>query len=185
MPTRIIVIVYLLITAIFVSDIVLAFYKMSYAGYYTDKVICWVWLIATIGIFIRLWKKRGIRIYAGLLAVVGFLSFMPMMDPLYGAVHYFTTASDHQHIALNDKYRLEHTHRGVMGRDKMLIIEKRGLLEKEICLTYQSAIVKQLPYQQFYVINQARLLSAGSDNICVDYVIDGTELIFCHPVEKE
>ena len=174
----------MLITALFAAGVVMSFYGMSYAGYYTDKVICWIWLLATVGIIIRLWKMRIMRIYAISIAVTLLLSVVPMMIPFFGIVFYFTTTGDYQQIDLNNKYRLEYTTRGVMARPEVVIIENHGLLEKTVSNNYVSALRQRQPDGTLYRIEKATLRSAGKDSICISYIIGNTPVDYCDQVDK-
>lgn len=91
MKNKNIVIAYLVVTLIFLGEVVLNFNQYSYAGYYPDKIIGWLWLVMTVFIIIRLWKKKAIKAYFAFLVAGIILSILPMMIPFFALVSYFST----------------------------------------------------------------------------------------------
>ncbi|WP_213278013.1 hypothetical protein [Chryseobacterium indologenes] len=83
MSNKNLVIAYLAVTLVFLFGIVLSLNNYSFAGYYIDKIINWLWLLMTIFIIVRFWKKKVIKVYFGLLISGIILSILPMMIPFF------------------------------------------------------------------------------------------------------
>jgi len=61
MSNKNIVIAYLAVTLILLFGIIISLNHYSLAGYYTDKIINWLWLAMTVFIIIRFWKKKELK----------------------------------------------------------------------------------------------------------------------------
>ncbi|KAA3439238.1 RNA methyltransferase [Rufibacter hautae] len=54
---------------------------ISISGYWSDRVVYWIWLLSTFVLIYRFWAKKGIKIYASSLGVLVILSLLPFMIP--------------------------------------------------------------------------------------------------------
>ncbi|UKB84583.1 hypothetical protein LF887_02705 [Chryseobacterium sp. MEBOG06] len=176
MKNKNIVITYLALTLIFLFGVVLSFNNYSFSGYYMDKVINWLWLAMTVFIIIRFWKKKGAKIYFGILLSGTILSILPMMIPFFGMVLYFSTTGCDQHITLDDTYRMERGRPGVMSNPMITIYKKEGIFEKQISRTPYLDIIEQI--QSSSHINEkelpvqgAKLININNDSIGIEYQI--------------
>jgi len=52
--------------------------KMSFIGYWTDRILFWIWLFLTPFIIAVFWRKIWTKIYLGLLIIGLILSILPM-----------------------------------------------------------------------------------------------------------
>lgn len=188
MKNKNIVIAYLAMTVIFLFGVVLSLFDYSFSGYYIDKIINWLWLTMTIFIIIRFWKKKGVKIYFGLLISGVVLSILPMMIPFFSMILYFSTVGCSQQIALNDTYRIERGRPGVMSNPMITIYKKEGIFEKKISRDpYLDTIEKIIPpSQEIYVdekqlpIQKAKLINANNDSIGIEYQIMNKKKVIYH-----
>lgn len=183
MKNKILFSIYIALTAIFITGVVLSFNRYSFAGYYTDKVINVLWLLCTVLTIIWFWKKKAAKIYGILLVALMLLSIIPMMIPFFGIVYYFSTTDDFQQIQLDDTYRIERTRPGAMSKIKIHVYKNEGLIEKLLYDTpYQQVLENTLEDQhdQNPPIQKAKLVNLSKDSIGIEYLIQGHRKIFYH-----
>lgn len=189
MRNKNIVIVYLVVTLVFLSEVVLNFNQYSYAGYYTDKIIGWLWLALTVFIIIRLWKKKAIKVYFGLLVAGIILSILPMMLPFFALVSYFSTIDSYQRISLNNDYRIERYRPGALSKPQIAIYQQKGILEKRISKTPYVEILEKVVQrpsidipseEQKEPIQEAKFINVDKDSIGIEYKIMNKKQIFYH-----
>ena len=122
---RILVITYLTFTLIFLIGVFMSFYDYSYYGYWTDKIINWIWLIFTATVIFWFWKNKITRIYFFSLLTLILLSVLPMAIPFFGIVFSFTTINDYQQIKLNDSFRIERTRQQAMSMPRIYVYQRK------------------------------------------------------------
>lgn len=176
MKNKNIVITYLALTLIFLFGVVLSFNNYSFSGYYIDKIINWLWLAMTIFIIIRFWKKKGAKVYFGILLSGTILSILPMMIPFFGMVLYFSTTGCNQNIKLDDTYRMERGRPGVMSNPMITIYKKEGIFEKQISRTPYLDIIEKMQSsthinEKELPIQGAKLINVNNDSIGIEYQI--------------
>ncbi|MDW9382880.1 hypothetical protein [Chryseobacterium sp. JV558] len=187
MNSKNIVIAYLAVTLIFLFGIVLSLNNYSFAGYYIDKIINWLWLLMTIFIIIRFWKKKVIKIYFGLLISGIILSILPLMIPFFGIIYYFSTIGCEQRIQLDDTYRIERGRPGALYRPLITIYKKEGIFEKQISRIPYSDITDKVTepspetlYEKTQPIQDAKLMSINNDSIGIEYRIMNKQKVIYH-----
>ncbi len=179
MKNKNIIITYLVVTLIFLSGIILSFNKYSYCGYYSDKIINWVWLAMTIFIIVWFWRKKVIKVYFGLLISGTILSILPMMIPFFGILLYFSTIGCDQRIQLNETYRIERGRPGALYNPQITIYQKQSIFERKISRIPYSDIIDKIlqPSPATYIdekrlpIQEAKLINANKDSIGIEYQI--------------
>ncbi|CAM3075565.1 hypothetical protein DRF59_15925 [Chryseobacterium flavum] len=188
MKSKNIVILYLILSLIFVFGIALHLNKYSYSGYYTDKIINWLWLGMTIFMIIRFWKRKMIKVYFVLLLATVILSILPMMIPFFAMVYYFSTFDDYQQIQLNNNYRLERTRPGALYKPQIYIYKKEGILEKKVYKTPYSEVTETVLQTssvndmegEKVPIQLAKLVKVSEDSIGIEYQIRNKKQVFYH-----
>jgi len=179
MSNKNLVIAYLAVTLVFLFGIVLSLNNYSFAGYYIDKIINWLWLLMTIFIIVRFWKRKVIKVYFGFLISGIILSILPMMIPFFGIIHYFSTIGCEQRVQLDDTYRIERGRPGALYRPLITIYKKEGIFEKQISrIPYSDIIEKTVqPSEDTYLddkklpIQEAKLINVNPDSIGIEYRI--------------
>ena len=167
----------------------MTFYDYSYFGYYTDKIINWLWLGFTLIVINRFWKTKAIKIYFFSLLSFLLLSILPMAIPFFGILFYFTTIDDYQQIKLNSEYRIERTQQHALSMSRIYIYKRIGIFEKNICRPVYSEVIenilnveraKNLFDEEKLSIQEAKLISANNDSIGIEYKISNKNKLIYH-----
>lgn len=109
------------------------FYRMSFVGYWSDRVIFWLWLLTTPVVVFLFWKKIGTKIYFWLLVAGLILTILPMALPFFGILLSGSGSGRLNHFNLENNIRVQTVSYGVMGRPRVQIV-KDGLLFDKIKL---------------------------------------------------
>lgn len=125
---------YLFISGLIILNICLYYFAMmSFTGYWSDRVIFWIWLLATPVVVISFWKKIGTKIYFWLLVATLILTILPMAIPFFGLILAGSGSGRLNHFNLDNNIRVQTVSYGVMGRPRLQIV-KDGLLFDKIKL---------------------------------------------------
>lgn len=132
--------VYLFISALMVLNVVLyCFWQMSFTGYWSDRVIFWIWLIVTPILVFLFWRKLWAKIYFWLLIAGLVLSILPMALPFFAIYLSGSGRGRLNHFNLENNIRVQTVGYGVMGKPRLQIV-KDGLLFDKILLEYADEI---------------------------------------------
>ena len=106
--------------------------KISLAGYWSDRVLFWIWISATVGFMFFLWKNIFTKIYLFALLLGFVLSIVAMMIPFY-AIFFASTGKERtmNYSLQHTKYRAQMI-QSVMARARLQIIKNKGLFEKVV-----------------------------------------------------
>lgn len=125
--------IYILLSLLLIADLIAEiFFKISLAGYWSDRVLFWIWFIFTIYIVFAYWTKRWTKIYFSVLIAGIVLSMLPMGIIFLGILTSITGKGLIYKKELTNNYRFQITAYGIMSRPINEIIENKGLFEKEI-----------------------------------------------------
>ncbi|ASE63843.1 hypothetical protein EGY07_17690 [Chryseobacterium indologenes] len=193
MSNKNILLLYAFISLVFLAEVVLSLNHYSFSGYYTDKIINWMWLAMTLLIILRFWRKKVVKAYFAVLIFSVLLSMLPMMIPFFALVNYFSTLDDYQQIQLDKIYRIERTRRNVLDKPKVYIYKNEGIVEKEIYKVPYLEIVEKVFQDHFtndiageaQPIQKAKLVSVDKDSLGIEYEIMNKKNIFYHKDKKE
>ncbi|TLX24496.1 hypothetical protein FE904_16725 [Chryseobacterium indologenes] len=193
MSNKNILLLYAFISLVFLAEVVLSLNHYSFSGYYTDKIINWMWLAMTLLIILRFWRKKVVKAYFAVLIFSVLLSMLPMMIPFFALVNYFSTLDDYQQIQLDKIYRIERTRRNVLDKPKVYIYKNEGIVEKEIYRVPYLEIVEKVFQDHFtndiageaQPIQKAKLVSVDKDSLGIEYEIMNKKNIFYHKDKKE
>lgn len=117
---------------LFMDCLIYYFYQMSFAGYYSDLILFWIWFITGMFIIVLFWEKIIIKIFLTVIVLAFIGSILPMMIPFYAFVFSMTSAGLKFDKNLNDKYRVQIVGYGVMLHPSLELIEKKGIFEQKI-----------------------------------------------------
>ena len=193
MSNKNILLLYAFISLVFLAEVVLSLNHYSFSGYYTDKIINWMWLAMTLLIILRFWRKKVVKAYFAVLIFSVLLSMLPMMIPFFALVNYFSTLDDYQQIQLDKIYRIERTRRNVLDKPKVYIYKNECIVEKEIYKVPYLEIVEKVFQDHFtndiageaQPIQKAKLVSVDKDRLGIEYEIMNKKNIFYHKDKKE
>ena len=148
------------------------FYQISVAGYWSDRILFWLWFFSTIFILIKFWKKLVTKIYFGLLVVGLLLSVIPMMVPFFSIILSSTGEGLHFKKQITPEYRLQVVGYSIMGRPLIEITKNKGLLEKRIANTNRNIFINDSTEISFFNVKDARFLSETDSTIAIQFSDD-------------
>lgn len=192
---------YLLSTLLFIiSFILLNKYGMQFAGYWTEKVIAWQWLVLT-PIFIWVfWQYKTVKAFLAGLVLLLIGSILAMAIPFFGFLLYITTIDDHQRIKLDENTRLELTNQHTLCMTGVYVYQKKwGIFEQNKARPVYSDIIDEVVYNgeaykreiQLEVsknttpIEQATLVYVDENKIGIEYQIQGKRKIIYHQLDDD
>jgi len=125
---------YLFISGLIILNVCLYYFaRMSFVGYWSDRVIFWLWLLETPIVVFLFWKKIATKIYFWLLVAGLILTILPMALPFFGILLSGSGSGRLNHFNLGNNIRVQTVSYGVMGRPRLQIV-KDGLLFDKIKL---------------------------------------------------
>lgn len=133
---------YLFISALIILNSCLyVFAKMSFAGYWSDRILFWIWIAVTPFIIILYWKKLIAKLYFGFLILCLILSNLPIGILFFGMILSGTGSGRLNHFNLENNIRIQTVSYSIMGRPLIQIV-KDGFLFDKIKLKDQDEIEK-------------------------------------------
>ncbi|SUJ29122.1 Uncharacterised protein [Sphingobacterium spiritivorum] len=125
--------IYGIISLLLLMDILAyCFFKISLKGYYSDVALVWLWFTGSLTIIILFWKRILAKILLGIITGGLILSILPMGMPFYALLFSTTPFGLWLDTDLNANYRAQIVGYSVMSHPVLQVIEKKGLLEKQI-----------------------------------------------------
>jgi hypothetical protein len=107
-------------------------WRISLAGYWSDRILFWIWLLLTAVVLKRGWKRRAIKIYAGLLLALLVLSMVPMMIP-FSVIIITGFGLDRDYARdIDGQIRVQQAGGSIMAVPTLEVIEKKGIYERQI-----------------------------------------------------
>lgn len=123
--------VYLFVSGLIILNVCLyIFAKMSFTGYWSDRVIFWLWLLATPVVVFSFWEKIWTKIYFWLLVATLILTILPMAIPFFGLILAGSGSGRLNHFNLENNIRIQTVGYGVMGRPRVQIVKDGFLFDK-------------------------------------------------------
>lgn len=164
---------YLFISALIMLNVCLYWFaKMSYAGYWSDRVIFWLWLLVTLLVVISFWKNIWTKIYFSLLVATLILTILPMAIPFFGLFLAGSGSGRLNHFSLENNMRVQTVGYGVMGRPRLQIV-KDGLLFDKIVLEDGDEIEKNdSTWLEIRRAKNAKLIGETDTSITVKYFFE-------------
>ena len=165
--------VYLILSGLIILNVCLyIFGKMSYAGYWSDRVIFWLWLLVTLLVVISFWKNIWTKIYFCLLVATLILTILPMAIPFFGLLLAGSGSGRLNHFSLENNMRVQTVGYGIMGRPRLQIV-KDGLLFDKIVLEDGDEIEKNdSTWLEIRRAKNAKLIGETDTSITVKYFFE-------------
>ncbi|WP_026977759.1 hypothetical protein [Flavobacterium tegetincola] len=108
MSNKQVIIVYIISLLLLLANVIGdALYKLSIAGYWSDRIMFWLWFFGTFYIIIKYWKKLATKIYFGILIAGIILSILPMAIPFFAIALSTTGGGLHFKKQITPAYRLQ------------------------------------------------------------------------------
>ncbi|MEO5911337.1 MAG: hypothetical protein ABIP95_10640 [Pelobium sp.] len=164
---------YILISIFLLANVIGdALYQISVAGYWSDRILFWIWFFCTFFILIKFWKKLLTKIYFGLLVAGVILSILPMMVPFWAIVLSSTGQGVHLKKQITPEYRVQVVGYSIMGRPLIEVIKNKSLLEKRIANTNRNVFVNDSTEIRIWAIKDAKFISETDSSIAIQFSDD-------------
>lgn len=123
--------IYLFISALIILNSCLyVFAKMSFVGYWSDRILFWIWIAVTPFTIILYWKKLIAKLYFGFLILCLILSNLPVGILFFGMILSGTGSGRLNHFNLENNIRIQTVGYGIMGRPLIQIVKDGFLFDK-------------------------------------------------------
>ncbi|UZR94749.1 hypothetical protein [Chondrinema litorale] len=124
---------YLSISSLLLTDIILYInWEISYRGYWTDRILFWIWFSLTTYIIYYYWNKKIIKIYVGALISFIILSMLPMMIPFIIIITTITGTDRSCNQEISENIRIQEIAKSPIAMPQIQVIEKTWLIDKVI-----------------------------------------------------
>lgn len=131
--TRIILRIYMILSALLVLDCLLYYSRfISLRGYYSDVVLFWLWFATSYVVIVLFWKKLMAKLLLSGLILALVLSIIPMGIPFYAFILSNTSFGLLMDKNLNKNYRAQIVGYSVMAYPWLEVLEKNGPIEKRV-----------------------------------------------------
>jgi hypothetical protein len=168
---------YALLTGLLLLIICLLFYRFSFAGYFSDRIIFWLWAIETLYIILNYFKKKIIKFYFGFLISGIVVSIIPMGLP-FAAIILSTTGIGLQFKEqINDKYRFQITGYSLLSHPNIEIIENKCFFEKDKLRTNDYPQINDSTSIGFYDFKKVKFISENDSIITLEIFGKGHRVI--------
>ncbi|KIA90335.1 hypothetical protein [Kaistella jeonii] len=127
-------IVYISVCLLSLTNIILNIkFNVTFEGFWSDRILFWIWLGFTLVIIILFWKKKIAKVYFGILIFAIILSMIPMGIAFWGMYLSVTGEGLLFEKEITPKYRVQVATYSIMTKySPIQIIENHGIFEKEI-----------------------------------------------------
>lgn len=179
---------YFVISLLFVISFLLNCYGYQFAGYWTEKIIAWIWLIDTVFIILCHWKYKFTKIYLSVLGALVVLSLLPMGIVFFAFLNFIGTFGDYQRLSINDDYRLEMTQHQPLSMPRVYIYQRQYVIFEKIIsrpifyhIIEKTTGLDKLQFDERTIsIQQATLIHHDSQTIAIRYRIHDKEMMMTH-----
>lgn len=122
---------YFACSVLFVLSFFHFFCDLRLRGFYTDKILAWVWLFFTVLVIVKFWKKSLAKIYLCCLSLLLLGSILAMMIPFFALLFHFTTMGVRSHGDLERGYRYEWKQDGALSYPRIYIYRPKYFIFDE------------------------------------------------------
>ncbi|MCZ4244136.1 hypothetical protein [Pedobacter punctiformis] len=179
-------IAYFFLTALIVLNSCLYMgYKISFAGYWSDRILFLTWLLATLLLVINFWKKLWTKIYFWLLVAGFVLTVLPMGLPFFAILLSTTGSGRLKHFDLKNNYRLQVVNYGVLGRPRLQLVADGILFDKIKLETSDEIELNDSTWFDIRKAESAKLIKETDTNITVKYFFEKDSVQAVHQLKIE
>ncbi|MBT30959.1 MAG: hypothetical protein CMO01_14970 [Thalassobius sp.] len=107
-------------------------WEISYRGYWTDRILFWIWFSLTTYIIYYYWNKKIIKIYVGALISFIILSMLPMMIPFIIIITTITGTDRSCHQEISKNISIQESTKSPITIPKIQVVEKTWLIDRVI-----------------------------------------------------
>ncbi|RMA72550.1 hypothetical protein [Flavobacterium weaverense] len=179
-------IVYILVCFISLATIFLHIkYNITFVGFWSDRILFWIWLSLTCIIIILFWKKKLVKVYFALLIFTIILSIIPMGVPFWGIYLSITGKGLRFEKEITPEYRVQIATYSIMARYAPLqVIRNLGVFEKEISSSDSELKVNDSLSISNWDIKNVWYISENDKEITLK-ITDGTNTLIKNFQKKE
>lgn len=182
---KIFLIFYLFISGLLVVDLVFFyFFKMSFNGYWSDRILLWIWLCTTSMLIIIFWKKIWAKSFLGLLSVGLVLSILPMALPI--SLFYLSGSGKGRlnHFNLDESLRLQTVAYSLMTIPRVQIVEDGVLFDRIIVEKFAKISKNDNIEAKISDAIDAKLVTKNDSSITVKYFFKNETIQVNYPIIK-
>lgn len=163
--------IYLVISVLLLADILAySFYKISLKGYYSDITLFWLWFWLSIAVIITYWKKILAKLLLVAMVVAVLLSILPMAIPFYALIFSTTPYGLKLNKDLNQNYRSQIVGYSVMAYPVLQVIEKKGLLEKQVFQCADFDLINDHSEEKIRDAKDVKFVSETADKLTLSLI---------------
>lgn len=179
----------------FISFFVLEHFKLQFRGYWTPKVIVWVWLASTLIFIIYFWKHKFAKVYTAVFGGLVVLSILPMAIPFFAILNAITTTDDYQRFTLSDDYRIKLTRQQALSMPRVYVYQvKNGIFEENPMRPVYRDIIEGVMGENALdngisdrdiPLSNAKLVKFDTQGIYIDYTIQNQHKVIFHAFNND
>ncbi|SHG73637.1 hypothetical protein [Pedobacter caeni] len=179
---RKVLLTYCLITLLLLTDIWLILYqKMSFAGYWSDRILFWLWTAGSIVVLCLFWKKIWTKIYLGVL--ITSTAFLVLSGTFILMV--ITGAGKTDDLSVkNNRYRVQLVN-SMVTRPFLQIIKNKGLLE-EVIINDNADLIRNPNLKIGYeTIKEVRIIKETPDSLILKFTTPWRDVVKSYPLNPD
>jgi hypothetical protein len=162
---------YIVVSLLLVLDLSLYFgWRISIIGYWSDRVLFWIWLVLTVVVIVKSWRRRGTKIYAALLVLLLILSMVPMMIPFFSIILVGFGLERDYAKNIDEKIRIQQVNKSLLSRATLEVIEKKGIYEQKIGSFNSNQLGDEETPYSIQDLNTLQVLKRAGDSIQVELI---------------
>ena len=159
--------------------------EISWAGFWTDRIIIWLWLGLSMYMVVHYWRLPTTKILFYVAEGVVGLSLAPMGIPFIATVGFLSGANLENQKEVDVRYELR-VNGMIMGPSMVNVIENHGIWEKQVAKDQLSEIAYQVlgedwayDYDDFENFS-VRLVAENKEAILLEYQTPTHVGVFSH-----
>lgn len=167
-------------------NFMMTFYNFHFRGYWTEKIIAWIWLATTPVWIVLFWRSIWTKIYTGILSIALMISILAMAIPFFCFVYFVSTIDDYQQIQITPQYRMEISRIGVLApvasvevyQVKYVIFERK-IVNDDYKLVLEALSQTDVKHPH---VDDVRMIQSNSSNgnIVLEYHLNGKTVTVSH-----
>lgn len=178
---------YILITLLLLANFVMVLYDLQFRGYWTEKVIAWIWLTTSPVWIVLFWRNIWTKIYTAIIFILLMFSIVAMAIPFFAFVYFVGAKGDYQQIQINPQYRMEISKTGALS--PVVSIEvyqvEYGIFERKILHSDYNVVLDALSIKgefEYPHFDDVKIIRSNpnQNNIVIEYHLNGKTATVVH-----
>jgi hypothetical protein len=147
-------------------------FGISLKGYWSDRILFWIWLSVTANLLLQKWHLKPIRIYARVLFVLLLLSLIPFFVPFLGIIITGLGFDRSKNIELKNNIRIQLVNKSIIGRPNLEVIREMYIWEKKI------GDMSGFEFDKIEEIKSIKFLHESEDHFYIRFYTNANSLNF-------